>query len=318
MRDFKNTALLGAAWALSSVTAITVALAVYALLDDKRLAVLFAGAFVVLDLVKYALWPVARDCIAGGRRLAGIALIACAVSLASVSGWATSDLLTGALSARAVKLEAQQHRIADLEAARTDARTALDALAAEAAAARQQADVLRARGMATPALNLENATHARLEARRADAQARLDAAAAELAGLRAEPLPAAMPVTLATLLGLGLALALEVVPALLLTVIRSEPAPAPAEPAVAEAQSQRALEPETLETATPEPENASEDARLLVDLLASASETPAGEPVRLKEFARSKRIGNLRAANLFRTAADLGAIRKTSTGYVAA
>lgn len=318
MHNLKTRALLCAAWALSSVTVVTVALAVYSLLDDKGLALLFAGAFALLDLVKYALWPVARDCLAARRWAAAVSLAVCAVSLAGVSGWATSDLLTTSLSARAVQQQAQQHRIADLEAARADARRALSALDAEAAAARQQADVLRARGMATPALNLEASTNARLDARRADAQARLDAAGAELDALRAENLPAGIPADLATLLGTGLALALEIVPALLLTVIRAEPVPSPVEPAVAEAQSPRALEPETPETVTPEPENASEDARLLVDLLASASETPAGEPVRLKEFARSKRIGNLRAANLFRTAADLGAIRKTSTGYVAA
>lgn len=311
-RPITQRALIGAAWALSSVTAVTVAIAIYALIDDKRHAALFAGAFVLLDLVKYALWPTARDTIAAGRRIAGLAMMACAIALAGVSAWATADLLTSSFTARSTQHQAHQQRIADLGAVRAAEAQALDQLAAEAAATRTQADALRARGMATPALNLETAALARIDARRAEARERMEHGTSELATLRAQPVPAAMSADLALLLGLGFALALEIVPALLLTALRLQPEPTPATEKPAETA------PETAETAAPGAELHGDDAQLLQALLTSSTETDPGTPIKLKVFARTNRIGNLRAANLFRIAADLGALRKTTAGYVAA
>lgn len=305
-------AQIGAAWSLSGVTAVTVALAVTALIADPVLALLFAGAFVVLDLVKYSLWPTARAAMAEGRTGAGLAMLATALALAAVSAWATSERLTNALTSRNAQHQAHQQRIADLEAGRTADALVLDLLAAEAAATRAQADTLRARGMATPALNLETATMARIDASRTEARARMDSAASELNTLRAQPAPAALPAELAPLLGLGLALALEIVPALLLTALRPQPEPTPAAEKPAETA------PETAETAVPGAELQGDDAQLLQTLLTSTTETAPGAPIKLREFARAHRIGNLRAANLFRIAADLGALRKTTAGYVAA
>jgi len=308
----RQRAQIGAAWSLSGVTAVTVALAVTALITDPVLALLFAGAFVVLDLVKYSLWPTAREAIATGRTLAGGAMIAVAFALAAVSAWATAETLTTAINARNAQHQAHQQRIADLEATRTAAAQALDQLAAEAAATRTQADALRARGMATPALNLEAAALARIDAHRADARERMDSTARELATLRAQPAPAALPADLAPLLGIGLALALEIVPALLLTTLRAQPETpsTPGKPAE--------TAPETTETAVPGAELHGDDAQLLQTLLTNSTETNPGTPIKLREFARTNRIGNLRAANLFRIAADLGALRKTTAGYVAA
>lgn len=303
---------IGAAWSLSGVTAVTVALAVTALIAAPIPALLFAGAFVVLDLVKYSLWPTAREAIAAGRQHAGWAMIAVALALAAVSVWATSESLTTAINARSAQHQAHQQRIADLEAARTADAQLLDQLAGEAAATRTQADALRARGMATPALNLETAALARIDARRAEARERMDSGARELATLRAQPEPAALPAELAPLLGLGLALALEIVPALLLTTLRAQPET----PSTPEKPAETA--PETAETVAPGAELHGDDAQLLQALLTSSTETDPGTPIKLREFARTNRIGNLRAANLFRIAADLGALRKTTTGYVAA
>lgn len=308
----RQRGMIGGAWALSSVTAVTVAISIYALIDDKRIGALFAGAFVVLDLVKYALWPTARDTIATGRRAAGMAMIACAIALAAVSAWATADLLTNALTARGAQHQAHQQRIADLEAGRAADAKEFDQLSTESAATRTQADALRARGMATPALNLETAALARIDARRSEARERLDKATSELATLRAQPVPGALPAELAPLLGIGLALALEIVPALLLTTLRTQPET----PSAPEKPAETA--PETAETAAPGSELHGDDAQLLQALLTSTTETAAGTAIKLREFARTNRIGNLRAANLFRIAADLGALRKTTAGYVAA
>lgn len=219
-RPLIHRALLGAAWALSGVTAVTVGAALHGLIATPWQAVLFAGAFVVLDLVKYLLWPTARDFFAAGRQRAARAMVGCAIVLAGVSAWATSDLFTNALRERAAQQVAQQQRIALAQAERAQAQHELEQLAGEAAAIRVQADALRARGMATPALNLETSALARLDTRHDAARERIALAGAELARLQALPVATTLPDALAHLLGLGLALALEIVPALLLTALR--------------------------------------------------------------------------------------------------
>lgn len=238
-------ALFGAACALSGVTAVTVGAALHALIATPWQAVLFAGAFVILDLVKYLLWPTARDFLIAGRRWEGTAMIACAVALAGVSAWATSDLFTNALRERAAHQVAQQQRIEVAQAERAQAQHELEQLADEAAAIRMQADALRARGMATPALNLETTALARLDARHDAARERVALAGAELASLHAMPVATTLPDSLARLLGLGLALALEIVPALLLTAMRAQPGrlqvPALGKPQPAPRRNRRAL-----------------------------------------------------------------------------
>lgn len=311
-RPSLQSSMIVGAWSLSGATAVFVALAVYALITDPMLALLYAAVFVVLDLLKYALYPTARDAIAKGHHLAGWAMLAAAAALAGVSGWATSERLTNALNSRSAQHQAHQQRIADLEADRAADATLLDQLAAEAAATRTQADALRARGMATPARDLQSAEMARIDARRTETRERMDSTATVLASLRAQAVPAGMPADLAALLGLGLALVLEIVPALVLTCLRNQPATA--EPA----EKPATTAPETLETDVPGAELHGDDAQLLQTLLASTAETAPGTPVKLKEFAKANRIGNLRAANLFRIATDLGAVRRTTTGYVAA
>ena len=241
-RPLIHRALLGAAWALSGVTAVTVGAALHGLIATPWQAVLFAGAFVVLDLVKYLLWPTARDFFAAGRQRAARAMVGCAIVLAGISAWATSDLFTNALRERAAQQVAQQQRIALAQAERAQAQHELEQLAGEAAAIRVQADALRARGMATPALNLETSALARLDTRHDAARERIALAGAELARLQALPVATTLPDALARLLGLGLALALEIVPALLLTALRGH---TPAAAAVQESTAALAAQPRT-------------------------------------------------------------------------
>lgn len=222
----RHHALQGAAWALSSVTVVTVCLAVYALVDDKRLALLYAGAFAVLDLVKYLLWPTAREAVTSGRRWSAAALLGAASVLAIGSGLATAERFTSALQARTAQQQAHDQRHADLLATRAATERELTQLVAEAEAVRSEANALRARDIATPALALENAGMARIDAQRSAARERLDSTNRELAELQAQALPVALPAELAPLLGIGLALALEIIPALLLTIARPAPAAA--------------------------------------------------------------------------------------------
>lgn len=223
MTTLRHRAMHGAAWALSSVTVVTVCLAIYALVDDKRLAALYAGAFALLDLVKYLLWPTARDEAASGRRWSAFALFSAATVLAIGSGLATAERFTSAALARAAQQQAHEQRLTALDTARSDARRELESLNSAEAATRVEADALRARGIASPATALQTAELARIDARRSEARARLDAATREQTDLQAQPTAIAPSAGLAPLLGIGLALALEIIPALLLTIVRAAP-----------------------------------------------------------------------------------------------
>lgn len=327
------------ACALSSVTAVSVALAMFALIDDPILALLFAGAAVLLDIYKYLAWPLALASLLGRRFVAAALLALTALALAGVSGWATYDrLMHSIVGSRAEHEAIQVQRIADLEQARAADQQLITSLAAEADSTRAQAETMRARGMVTRALELEASALPRIADQRDQARQRLDAASLELTQLRAStPKGAGLPLELAILLCIGFALALEIVPALLLSVVRGSfsvpTAPAVTETAieVASDNAQGALETqktaletetstaETLEAVASEsPVVQAENAELLQKLLTLASETPPGERVKLREFAKTHRIGNLRAASIFSVAAEIGALQKTTTGYLAA
>ncbi|CAD5377114.1 membrane hypothetical protein [Pseudomonas sp. OF001] len=238
----RPTVMIGFAWALSSVTVVTISLAVYELVDDKRMALLYAGAFAVADLVKYMLWPTAREYFDGGRRASAVAMAVAASILAVFSGLATAERFTSDLGARAAQHQAHQQQFAVAELARSVAQQDLARLDAEAAAVSTEAAALRSRDFARAALNLTTTSDARIDALRADARNRLDTAARDLAELQAQPLPVAAPADLVPLLGLGLALVLEILPALLLTIVRTTPPANPVVPA-----NQAASAPETAE-----------------------------------------------------------------------
>lgn len=218
-------ALTAIALGLSSVTVVSVGLAMFALIDDRQLAALFAVAAVLLDVFKYLAWPTALQLAGSGRRAAAALMIACALVLAGVSGWATFDrMMSSIVGSRAQQQAVQQQRIADLEQARAADRQLTDQLATEAASIRAQAEAMRTRGMVTRALELEASALPRIAEQRDQARQRLDTGSIELTALRGSaPKAAGLPLELATLLCIGFALALEVVPALILSAVRSQP-----------------------------------------------------------------------------------------------
>jgi hypothetical protein len=293
--------------ALCSVTAVSVGLAMFALIEDRLLAGLFAGAAVVLDVVKYLAWPLALALLTMGRRVSAVLMMICALILGGVSGWATYDrLMSSILTGRAQHTAIQEQRITDLEAARRLDIERLSSLDTEARSSLEQAADMRERGMVSKALLLETSALRRLDVQREQVRERLDSSSRELTALRAEPARAAsLSERLATLLCLGFAAALEVVPALILAAVRR---PATAETALGTVES----EAETDATRT--------DETLLQALLASAYQLGQGERIGLREFARDARIGNTRATRIFGLAEELGALRKTKTpaGYVVA
>jgi len=293
---------------LSGVTVVSVCLAIAALIQDPFLTVLFAIAAALLDLAKYLAWPLAAWLVLTGRRLLASALMACALALAGVSGWATYDRLMTAILGNHGEALAIQHRIADVEAARAQDIERLEALDADERATQAQLSALRERIVVSRSLDMERVTLRRLDAQREQLQRRLEDSSRELAELRSRPVrTASLPLELATLLCAGFALALELVPALLLTAVRGvsgqkQPENAPATP------------PE-LPAATA----SAGDDELLQSLLRTIAQAEPGTPVVLRDFVRSARIGNVRATQIFRAAEALGALRKTEGGgYVAA
>lgn len=218
-------ALTAIALGLSSVTVVSVGLAMFALIEDRQLAALFAVAAALLDVFKYLAWPTALQLAGSGRRAAAGLMITCALVLAGVSGWATFDrMMSSIVGSRAQQQAVQQQRIADLEQARAADQQLTDQLAGEAASIRAQAEAMRARGMVTRALELEASALPRIAEQRDQARQRLDAGSIELTNLRAAaPKAAGLPLSIATLLCIGFALALEVVPALILSAVRSQP-----------------------------------------------------------------------------------------------
>lgn len=309
--------LLAMVAALAGVTATSVAMAISALIDAPVLAALFAGAAVVLDLFKYVAWPLALMLLAAHRTLAALLMMASALALGAVSGWATYDrLMTSIITSQAEHQAQHEQRQADLLELRQADAARIEQLDAEAVAVHQQANALRERGMVTRALELESAALARIDTLRAAAQQRRDSASQELTALRSQPAKAAgLPLELATLLCLGFALALEVVPALILSALRPVPvtettrATAPVRQKQAEERTQE--QPET------KPETAAGN-DLPAELLQLITRTERGAKLAVRQVAKELRMGSERTTRLMQQATEAGLLSKTAAGYVAA
>lgn len=320
----KLSALLVAiAFLLSSVTAISVALAMYALIEDKNLALLFASAAVLLDIFKYLAWPVAIRLLRG---VSAALTIACALMLSGVSGWATYDRLMTSISVSKATHEVMTtERVSALTAMAQKDSALISQLDKEISDAGTQANDLRSRGMVSKALELEESVGSRAANQRAQAIGRINAGSLEIAHIKSGVAKASnLPPLLAQFLCLGFAMALEIVPALILAGVRSSRRSSMH--VVASCASEKPS-PEIEVTAmpqwvteTPETQETLLDSNteILKTLVAQAKTLAPGTPVRLKEFAKKSRIGNLRAGEIFRKAETLGVIRKTTIGYVTA
>ncbi|WP_233100776.1 hypothetical protein [Pseudomonas sp. MF6768] len=323
----KLSALLVAiAFLLSSVTAISVALAMCALIEDKNLALLFASAAVLLDIFKYLAWPVAIRVLRG---TSAALTIACALMLSGVSGWATYDRLMTSISVSKATHEVMTtERVSALANMAQKDSALISQLDKEISDAGLQANELRVRGMVSKALELEESVSSRAAAQRAQALARLNAGSLEIAHIKSGVAKASsLPPLLAQFLCLGFAMSLEIVPALILAGVRSSgrssagvvasvDSETPSSEVKVTGMPQEVTEtPEAPKTGETLPDS---NAEILKTLVAQAETLEPGTPIRLKEFAKKSRIGNLRAGEIFRKAETLGVIRKTTIGYVTA
>lgn len=322
--------LLAIAVALSSVTALSVGIAMTALIADPLLAIVFASAAVLLDLYKYLAWPIALGMLTAGRRVYAALMIASALLLAAVSAWATYDrLLTSIVSSQARYTAVNEQRVADLQRVKTDGVRQLDALAWEARSISEQARQLRDRGVVSKAQELESSSSQRIASQRDEVLQRLDRVSLELTELQSRPPPSVgLPEALAILLCAGFAIALEAVPALIGSTLRIgsvlevslplagalETTATPGAAATTTSTAHR----EKPATAGQQDLFGSPDGVLMQTLLDITRATAPGTPVTLRDFTAAARVGNRRAMKLFRAALDLGELRKTTAGYVAA
>jgi len=272
---------------------------------------------VVLDLFKYVAWPLALGLLVVRRTLCALLMMACALALGAVSGWASYDrLMSSIINSRAEHQARQEQRQIDLVEQRDADAARIGQLDSDAAAVHQQANALRERGMVTRALELETASMARIDAERERAQARRDQSSQELTALLALPTKAAgLPLELATLLCLGFAAALEIVPALILSALRPAPTQERA-PAPVAAEQERTEEQQQERQKTEQVPAASEG--LPTDLLQLIASTERGTKVAVRQVAKGLRIGSDRATKLMQKAAEAGLLSKTAAGYVAA
>jgi hypothetical protein len=313
MSKMLSSVLISIAFMLSSVTAISVALAIYALIDDKRLALLFALAAVLLDVFKYLAWPVAVRLLRGSM---SVLMIACALMLSTVSGWATYDRLISSINMSKATHEAMSGgRLESLKLLAQKDSSLISQLEREVSVATIQANDLRARGMVSKALEMEESVSTRTSKQRQEALERINAASLEIAQIESSVAKAAnLPALLAQLLCVGFAMSLEIVPALILSGIRNtksnEKAVIHSEPPVLETQEAALETPKTEETLF------DSNVEILNALVDQAKNSPPGTPIKLKDFAKTCRIGNLRAGEIFRNAEKIGVIKKTTIGYV--
>lgn len=295
------------AFLLSSVTAISVALAIYDLIEDKQLAMLFASAAVLLDIFKYLAWPVAVRVLSGPR---SILMMCCAVMLSVVSAWATYDRMISSISHSKVTHEVlKTDRSVVLKALALRNSSLVESIDNQVKEATIQANLLRARGMVSKALELEESVSARTTQQRRDALAAINTASLELTRIKsAQAKAAGIPPVLIQLLCLGFALCLEIVPALILSSVRCSKQSTVQEPVETTA---------TQETQEKPQQPLDSNAEILETLIITAKTAESGTPIKLKQFAKESRIGNLRAGEIFRKAEELGHVRKTTVGYVA-
>ena len=318
--------LLTIAVALSSVTALSVGMAMSTLIADPLLAAVFATAAVLLDFYKYLAWPIALGMLAAGKRAYAVLMIISALMLAAVSAWATYDrLLTSIVSGQTRYAAVTEQRMVDLQAVRSDGLRQLDSLDKDARSIGDQARQLRERGIVSKAQELESSALGRIDGQREQVLQRLDRASVELTELRARPVASVgLPELLAILLCAGFAIALEAVPALIGSALRVGRL---SESSLPETMASTA--PATITaTVTTAPEHpaagqqqdlfGAADGDLMQRLLEITKATASGTPIRVREFAATLRVGNRRVIKLFQSAIDLGALRKTTAGYVAA
>lgn len=304
------------AFALSSVTAISVAMTIFTLIDEMLLAVIFAVAAVLLDIFKYIGWPLAVRLLKEQRQYFATAICICVVTLGLVSGWATYDRLMNSIEASRAKHSALiGERLSHLTSLVKKDSDFVEALGVTERKLDMESSDLRAKGMITKAQQLESATFDRIDKQRLAAMKRIESNSAEMVDIRSSITKAAsIPLVIAVFLCAGFALSLELVPALLLTVLQYQNSGA-TQAVVSEKDPKSLLNNTEPEHTTIETFNTS-GSHLVNALLEKVYSLPAQSKIKVKDFATENKVGNMKSCAAFKTVEKLGLVTKTPYGYL--
>lgn len=301
---------------LASVTAISVALTIFNLIDDPMLAVLFSGAAVCFDIFKYLGWPLAMQLISQKRLFYAGFIFICVATLGMVSGWSTYDRLISSIEVSQAKQSALAGgRIDHLATFIKKDSKFIEDLDNVQRNTFMESSELRARGMVTKAQELEVSSLSRIDTQRVSAMERMKTNSMEIAKIRSLITKASsVPMLIAALLCAGFALSLELVPALLLSIMQCQHNKTAHEPVQPHKLISENLE-HTSDKEQSEVRSIDYDP-LVATLLKKVSLLPADSNVKVKDFATENKVGNVKSCAAFKVAEKLGAIRKTSTGYL--
>lgn len=302
---------------LAMVTAVSVAMTIFNLIDDPMLAVIFSGAAVFLDIFKYLGWPLAIRLISQQRLLNAGAMVICVSTLGMVSGWSTYDRLMNSIEISHARQSALAGgRIDHLNALIKKDSDFLEALGNSEKQLDRTSSDLRAKGMVTKAQELEYATFERIDNQRLAAMQRIESNSQEITEIRSSIAKAAStPLVLAALLCVGFALALELVPALLLAILQSNHDEMGRTPDTLHGSKELEALELTYEKKTKKASMPSNN-HLVDALLKKISSLPGNSKIKVKDFSVEHRVGNLKSCAAFKAVEELGAIQKTPHGYL--
>lgn len=302
------------AFALSSVTAISVALAIFNIIDDLLLASIFATAAVLLDIFKYLGWPLTVRLYHEKRRFFAATTCICLSALGVISGWSTYDrLIVSIESSRAKHFALMGDRIEQLSLLNKKDSEYLEALSRSEKQLESDASSLRAKGMVSKAQELEATSLERIDKQRLDTMKRIKLNSAESIKIHSSTYKAAsLPANFVILLCAGFALSLELVPALILSILHKSNPDSDSEKTASKPVE---IIISNITTSDKNPNTEPKNETLLA-LIQKASLLPLKSKIKVKEFATEYKIGNLKACATFREAEALGAIKKTRLGYI--
>lgn len=329
---------------LSSVTAISVGMAMFSLIDNIFIAALFAAAAVMLDLFKYLAWPVSISMWSCGYKACALLMMMSATLLGAVSGWATYDRLHGSMLVGQIRYASVQGDIAELKEIKGLELDRLNSVDRELQSLSEQARQLRERGMVSKAQDLDSVAIASAAAQRQQIMMSVEKISRDINVLQSKAAPSAgLSTLMLILICAGFAFSLEVVPALIGAALRAGNAALKtvddeADPLDCSTQSsikgiesitqtcqdvvQPATAPATLSLAPTTGQQqelfGSDDPRLMKTLIQMTQSTMPGTPIKVRDFTALARVGNRRTIKLFHEAMEVGLLKRTSNGYVAA
>lgn len=293
---YRQQALATTATVCAGVTSISVSSTAYTLFGGGPIGTLFGiGAF-SLDIYKVTVFPSAYEYLANtNKKATGTLILASALTLASVSAWATQDFLSGSIfSQRNHVIAMQTQRVADLNEKIKRDNERITILDKSEADIRASVSNMRARGQATKAAEVEANELPKIGAERDIISKRIDEASVAITEIKSEvPKAYGLSEEIIRLIAVCFAIMLEIVPALVMITRK-----------VSEIDDN--FQPEEEYPAPPRRRQPVDDEELFRELLT----VPSGKVVNLTEFAKTRNIGIKRAMGVMAIAVHRGILER--------